>query len=175
MPGGRAEGGEDAVEVDVDHPLPALIGVVLQRALGVAHPRAGPAADEAGAGIDPGVGEDHVQLAVFGDRLVEGAVEGGMVGDVDHGAADVVAQVLQPGRLGGDALPVDVEHGHPRAVLGQRLGEAQAQPAGAPGDDGAVAFDAEQIRDLHRRFLPFVVPRSWNGAGGGSRGEAVAG
>jgi len=48
--GRGARGGEDPVQVDVDHPVPALVRVELERALLDAGPLvAGPACDEAGA------------------------------------------------------------------------------------------------------------------------------
>ena len=76
-----------------------------------------------------------------------------MVGDVDHGAAHVVALVLEPLGFLGDALGIDVEHGHARAIVRQRFGKAEPEPARAARDDDAIALHLEQVRDLHEPYL----------------------
>ena len=100
---GGARRGEDAVEIDVDHAVPALVGVELERPLLHARPLpARPRADEPDARIDPGVGEGDVEPAVGLRRLVDDAVESGVIGDVGDRAAHVEPLPGKPRRLRGD-------------------------------------------------------------------------
>ena len=94
VPSRGSRGGEDPVQVDVDHAVPALVGVALERAL--LHPRPlapGPGADEADAGIDAGVGEGDIEAAVQLRRLVDRLIEPRVVGDVGDRAPHVESLV----------------------------------------------------------------------------------
>ena len=94
MPSRGPRGGEDPVQVDVDHAAPALVRVTLERAL--LHPRPlapGPGTDEADAGIDAGVGEGDVEAAVQLRRLVDHLIEPRVVGDVRDRAPNVESLV----------------------------------------------------------------------------------
>src|SRR5262249_10581683 len=95
--------------------------------------------------------------------VVEGAVERGMIGDIHHFAAHVVALVPETRRFLRDAFGIDIEQGHPGAVLRQRFAETEAQSAGAAGDDDTITLDLEQIRDLHRA-PPVSLPKRDSGA-----------
>jgi hypothetical protein len=146
----RAAGRKHAVEIDVDRALPALVGVVLDRAgLDTVAFVADPRIEIAHAGIDSGVGEADVDLAMRLGRSVERAVEGRVVGDIHDLATNVVTLVLKPNRFLCDAFGIDVEQCRARAVFEQRFGKAEAQSTRAAGDDDAMAFHAEQVRDLH--------------------------
>ena len=102
---GGARRHEDAVQVDLDHAVPALVRVALERTVLDARPlAAGPAADEPGAGIDAGVREGDVEAAVDLRRLVDRAVEGGVVAHVGDRAAHVEPLALQPGGLLGERV-----------------------------------------------------------------------
>ena len=173
----RPDRREHAVEVDVDHPVPPLVGVRLERTVVVARPLgSGPPADEAGARVDARVGEGDVEPAVRRDRGVERGIEAGVIGHVDDLAANVVARTDETSDLGLDGLAVDIEDRHRRAVLRQRLGERQSQAARATGDDDAVPLDAEQLGTRHRlrpvaprrrgRAAPTACPRSARSAPG---------
>ena len=83
MAHGRAGGREDPVEVDVDHPVPALVAVALEFALRYARPLgARPRPDEPDAGIDARVRKRDVEPAVQSRRLVDRVIEGVVVGHV---------------------------------------------------------------------------------------------
>ena len=88
--GGGTRRREDPVEVDVDHAVPALVGVALERALLDSRALAAcPGADEADAWIDAGVRERDVEPAVRLRRLVDRAVEGGVIRHVGDDAPHV--------------------------------------------------------------------------------------
>src|SRR5215469_9134316 len=74
-PGGGPERGEYASEVDIDDPLPALVGVALERPGGIAHPLPGPALQEPGTGVDPGIRKHDVEAVVGRHRVIELALE----------------------------------------------------------------------------------------------------
>ena len=126
------------VEVDVDHAVPALVGVALERALLHSRPLAAcPGADEADSWIDAGVRERDVEPAVRLRRLVDRAIERGVIRHVGDGAAHVEPFALQPGCLRGDRVGVDVDQRHPRAVRREHLAVCEPEPACTAGDDDA--------------------------------------
>ena len=146
-----------AVEVDVDHAVPALVGVALERA--VLHPRplaAGPRADETDARIDAGVRERDVEPAVRFRRLVDRAIEGGVIGHVGDRAPHVEPFALQAGRLRGDRVGVDVDQRHPRAVRREHLAVCEPEPAGTAGDDHAEPGHVEPRGNVHAPLPPVM-------------------
>ena len=157
VPGRGPRGGEDAVEVDVDHAVPARVRVDLERA--VLHPRAlpaGPCSDEPDARIDARVGERDVETAVLRGGLVDRAVERGVVGHVGDGPANVEPLTLRRS-ASRPPLRVDVDQRHPRPVGGQHLAVGEPEPAGAAGDDHAVAGDVELRGNVHAHCLLELV------------------
>ena len=95
------------LRIHVDHTVPALVGVVLERAL--RHALAitpHPTVDEAGAGVDAGVGEYHIQAAVQFGGGFDRRFERGMIGHVDRGAAHVMAGRSQSRGLPRDRLGI---------------------------------------------------------------------
>ena len=148
--GRGARGGEDPVEVDVDHPVPALVGVTLERAL--VHPRplaAGPGADEADAGVDAGVGEGHVEPAVQRRRFVDRAIERGMVGHVRGRGPDVEPVARQARRSAATAVAVDVDQRDAGAVRRKHLPVCEPDAAGTAGDDHAESGHIESRGNVH--------------------------
>ena len=145
---------EDPVEVDVDHAVPALVGVALERAFLHSRPLAArPRADEADARVDAGVRERDVEPAVGVRRLVDRAIEGGMIGHVGDGAPHVEPLTLQPGGLRGDRVGVDVDQRHPRAVRREHLAVREPESAGTAGDDRAEPGHVETRGNVHAHCL----------------------
>ncbi len=71
------------LEVDVDHPVPALVAVALEFAVRYARPLgARPRPDEPDAGIDARVRKRDVEPAVQRRRLVDRVIERVVVGHV---------------------------------------------------------------------------------------------
>ena len=68
-----------------------------------------PCAQEARPGVDAGIGEHHVEASITRHRFIEGVIECGMVGDVDHLPAHVEARALQARTLLSDARLVRIE------------------------------------------------------------------
>ena len=110
---------------------------------------AGPRADETGAGIDAGVRERDVEPAVRLRRLVDRAIEGSVIGHVGDGAPHVQPLTLQPGRLRGDCVRVDVDQRHARTVRRQHLAVREPEPACTAGDDHAEPGHVEARRNVH--------------------------
>src|SRR5204863_87852 len=72
----RPERREHAAEVDVDDAVPALVAVGLECSVRVARAlRAGPAGEEPGSRVDPGVRKHDVEAPVGPGRRIEGALE----------------------------------------------------------------------------------------------------
>ena len=81
--GGGARRGEDPVEVDLDDRVPALVAVALEHAVGGPRlPAAVREGDEAGAGIEPSVGEYDIEPALHRCRFVDHAIQRGSVSHV---------------------------------------------------------------------------------------------
>ncbi len=143
-----------AVEVDVDHAVPALVAVALERA--VLHSRplaAGPGADETDARIDAGVRERDVEPAVGLRRLVDRTIEGSVIGHVGDRAPHVEPLVLQAGGLRCDRAGVDVDQRNPGAVRREHLAVREPEPAGTAGDDRAEAGHVETRGNVHAQLL----------------------
>ena len=104
---------------------------------------------EAGTGIDAGIGEGDVEAAKCGDMVVEHALEGGAVGNVEPGGAGFAPLPAQPRGLALGALAVNVGEGHFGAGLDHRLGIGKADARGGAGDDGRAALDVELVERLH--------------------------
>jgi hypothetical protein len=148
--GRRARGREHPVEVDVDDAAPALVRVALERSLLHSRPlAAGPGADETGTGVDAGVGERDVEPAVGRRRIVDRAIECGVIGHVGDGAAHVEPLALKPGGLRGDRIGVEVDQRHARAVRREHLAVREPQSTGTAGDDHAEPGHVESRRDVH--------------------------
>ena len=156
-----AQRGEHGVEVDFDDAIPALVRVALDGAFRIARPlRTHPPGHEARTGIDTGIGEHDVEPPVRRGSFVDGPIQRGVVAHIDHCAPHVVAEFPQPRGFRGDTLGIDIEQRHARAIRRQRFAEAEPEPAGAARDDDAVAFDFEQVCDLHGATLEAIRPRS---------------
>src|SRR6185312_951662 len=107
-PGGGAQRAEHTIQVHIEAGAPALVRVVLEGALRHAGALvAYPVADEPRAGVDAGVGEDHVKPAMRFHRLIERAVDGDRIAHIDAGPAHYVARLAQALRLIRETLLVD--------------------------------------------------------------------
>ena len=83
MSGGCTCGREDAVEIDLDHTVPALVGIALERAvLESGSLAARPASHEPDTRIDARVRERHVEATVCLRSLVDCPIESGVIRDV---------------------------------------------------------------------------------------------
>ena len=110
-------------------------------------------ADETDARIDAGVRERDVEPAVCLRRLVDRAIEGGVIGHVGDRAPHVEPLVLQAGGLRGDRTGVDVDQRHPRAVRREHLAVGEPEPAGTAGDDYAEPGHVEPRGNVHAPLL----------------------
>ncbi len=127
------ERSEHTVEVHIDDAIPTLIGVILQCPLGHALAIAPhPAVNEAGARINPGIGEYHVQPAIERGSRIDRRIQGGMIGDINRRTADIVAGRSQARGLFSGLGRIQIQDGDPGAVLCQSFGVRQTQSAGAP-------------------------------------------
>ena len=156
-----ARGREDPVEVDVDHAIPALVAVTLERPL--VHPRplaAGPRADEADAGIDAGVGERDVEPAVelapprrSRDRARRGRSRR-RPPPVRRGPRPEAATPVAPTAPASMSIKRDA-----RAVRRHDLAVREPQAAGTAGDDHAETGHIESRGNVHGAREP-IAP-SW--------------
>src|SRR6185312_13245514 len=126
-----------------DDAVPARIVIILDRA--VRHALLAVHSDEADARIDSGIGETDIEPAIKFRGLIEGAVERGMIGDVDSHAANVPALGLEALGLGVEPFLADIEHGDARAVFGEHFDEAQANPRRAPRTDRALPLNLVHV------------------------------
>jgi hypothetical protein len=148
--GGGARRGEDPVEVDLDDPVPALVAVALERAVGrPCRPAAAREADEAWAGIDPGVGKRDIEPAVHRRRFVDHAIQRGPVSHVRDRSPHVEPFAAEPRGLRRDRVAIDVDQRDPRAVSGKGLSAGEPQAAGPAGDDHAVPGHARCRGKVH--------------------------
>ena len=76
-------------------------------------------------------------------RRIEGALECGVIGDIDHLPAHRVAKPLEAPGLGGDATGVHIEERHACSALGQGLGDGEPEAAARARDERALACDVE--------------------------------
>ena len=170
VPGGRAAGGEYAGQVDVDDPLPALVRVVFQLAFGVA--RAGgphPLADEAGAGVDAGVGEHHVEPAVLlrPPRRTPGRAPRGRERPPRRRARR--SPPCAGARLQRRCACSSMSSMVTRAPFAASASvKPRPRPLAPAGDDDAIALNLEQIRDFHAAS-PSISGQSPDAGRGGSR------
>jgi hypothetical protein len=141
-----ADRGEDRRQIGGDHLVPALVGYILKRKLG--HALAG-RRDKGRAGVDTGIGEQHVEAAECAGCAVDGRAQRRPVGDVDDGAADIAALGLQLGNCRIEASAIDIEERNARAVVSHDLGISEADAAGATGDHGCPAADVEKFARFH--------------------------
>ncbi len=125
-----------AVEVDVDH-LAELLRRLARGGIG---------------GADPGVVDEHVDLAQRAHGLLDHARAvlglGDVGGDGDAAAAerlDVALGLLEPLRAAGADRDVG-------AGLGEPGGERGAEPGRGAGDDGDLAVEAEAVEQRSRRL-----------------------
>src|SRR6185312_17442500 len=89
--------------------------------------------------------------------FIDGSVERLVVGDVNYLAARIQSGIAKALRLALDPLPMDVEHGDPRAVGSVGLGQSQADAAGTSGYHRAVAGHVEQLSNLLHARAPQVA------------------
>ena len=148
--GGGTRGREDAVEVDVDDSVPALVRVVLERTiLSAGSLAADPGTDEADTRIDPGVRERDVEPAVGLRRVVDRPIEGGVIGHVGDGRPHVEPFALEPGGLLLGRAGVDVDQRHSCAVRREHLAVGKPEAAGSAGDDHAEPGHVELRGNVH--------------------------
>ena len=76
-----------------------------------------------------------------------------MVGHVGDGAADVEPFALQPCRLRGDRVGVEVDQRDPRAVRCEHLAVGEPEPAGTAGDDRPEPGHVETRGNVHCQLL----------------------
>jgi hypothetical protein len=115
-----AGGGEHALDVDVDHPLPVL----------------GVRADDGPQEHQPGVVDQGVQPPEPRDGLLHGALRLRAVGDVGGHHQRAPARLVD---LGGEGLQTVLATGHEHdggAVRGEPRSGGSANPAASPRDDG---------------------------------------
>lgn len=112
---GGAGGTDHADNIDVQDPVPLVVGVVLDGALGA----------------DPGVVDQHVESAEVRDGRGHGLAYGGVVGDV---GAETEQGLL-------DRREVQVEDGDPRPTGGEQLGGGAADAGGATGHQRLEPFE----------------------------------
>ena len=83
-----------------------------------------------------GIGDEDIDAAIDGDRLVEGGTDVGGIGDVGADADRIVAGLL--GGIGG-LCGVEIDDDDMRAVLGEELCGRRADSAGAAGHQHDLA------------------------------------
>ena len=125
--GGRLGGQERRAQVEVEHPVPLGLRVVLGRV----ERAAGPAAD----GVD-----DRVDSAEGLERRVDGGVRVLLARDVGGDRDPVAAGGLER-RVGAVAIAAD--HDDPGPDPGERLAQARPDAARAAGDHGDAAVEPE--------------------------------
>src|SRR5580704_12461144 len=105
MLGRGAYGRKDAVEIDVDDPVPALITVALERALRIALSlRSDPRADEPRSRVDTSVSTHDIQTPVFPGGFIDRGVERLVIRNVDGFSAYIQPSFAEPLRLVLDTL-----------------------------------------------------------------------
>jgi peptidyl-dipeptidase Dcp len=145
---------EHAVEIDVDHPVPAVVPVALERPVRYTRTLpANPTADEARPWIDPRIRERDVQPSVDVGCTVDRRLQRGAIGHVRRDTADVEAVALQAGRLGRNPIAIDVDQRDARAVGRQHLSVGEADTAGTAGDDHTKAGHVKSREDVHALLL----------------------
>src|SRR6185312_15817274 len=157
MSRGGARGRENAVQVDLDDPIPAIVAVILEGALGdpIAM-RAHPGSNEPNARIDARVSAHYIEAPVFARCFVYRGIERFVVGHVDCLAPDIQSSAAQPPGLALDPLRIDIKHGDAHSVGRQRHGETQPDAARSAGHDRTVAIYIEELGDL----LHVTYPRN---------------
>src|SRR6185503_625945 len=106
--------------------------------------------DEADARVDPRVRKRDVEPTVDVCRLVDHAVERGVVGHVGNRAAHLDALACEPRDLPFESRRVDVDQRDPGAVRAEHLAVREPEATRPAGHDDAVACDVEAGRDVHR-------------------------
>jgi len=97
----------------------------------------------------PGVHEARVDPAQLVDGPGGRRDHGVVVAHVAHDRQHPVPVRLEPGGGGGVLVRVRAPDRDVRAVRGERLGHAEADAAVAPGDQGDVAGQVEQLGGRH--------------------------
>src|SRR5205085_12040736 len=85
------------------------------------------------------------------DGRLAGALERGVIADLDDLPARRVTEPLEASGLGGDAAGVHGEERDARAALREGFGDGEAEAAARAGDERGLACDVEELRALHAR------------------------
>ena len=91
---------------------------------------------------------------MHGRRLVDHAIEVGVVRHVGDDAPHVEPVALQARRLRGDRAGVDVDQRDLRAVRREHLAVGEPEPAGTAGDDHAETRHVETRGNVHLQLPP---------------------
>src|SRR5580692_10692696 len=100
MSSSGAYGCEYAIEIDVDDPVPALIAVAFECALGIALSlRSDPRADEPRSRVDASVRTHDIETPVFPFGLIDRGVECLMIRNVDGLSTHIQPRFTEPLRI----------------------------------------------------------------------------
>ena len=83
MTRGRPDGSKHAIQIDFDHPIPALVRIVLESAFSNARSfRSRPATNKPHSRIDAGIGKDNIKPTVDANGAINSCVERLVIGNI---------------------------------------------------------------------------------------------